>query len=167
MIDKHTSPAIRLAIIQNLRRWKRQLPPTINSLSTPLATALANQTAIGWNNFIMGRMSSCWAPLQHQYYQSLGKKTTGRSWAASLLVQLWQLSWNQWNHRNEIDKNTLHPEKQARLEILNNLIREEYDIGPANMLNYDRQFFRHPLSTTLQKKDETQKRQWLDSVHHA
>jgi hypothetical protein len=39
---------------------------------------------------------------------SLGKKTVGRSWAVSLLVQLWQLSWNQWDNRNDIDKNTLH-----------------------------------------------------------
>ncbi len=115
----------------------------------------------------MGRLSDCWAPLQQQFYMSLGKKTTGRSWAVSMIVQLWQLSWNQWDNRNDIDKNTLHPEKQARLEILNDRIRVEYELGPANMLNYDRQFFRHPLSTTLQKKNETQKQQWLESVYHA
>ena len=84
-----------------------------------------------------------------------------------MLVQLWQLSWNQWDNRNDIDKNTLHPEKQARLELLNDRIRTEYELGPDNMLNYDRHFFRHPLSTTLQKKDETQKLQWLDSAYHA
>jgi hypothetical protein len=165
MIDRHTSPAIRLAIIQNLRRWKHQLPPKIISLSTTLATALATQTAIGWNNLIIRRMLDCWVPLQHQYFISLGKKTAGRSWAVSLVVQLWQLSWNQWDNCNDINKNTLHPEKQVRLEILNNHIRAEYKLGPANMLNYNRQFFRHPLLTMLQKKDETQKRQWLKLVH--
>jgi hypothetical protein len=30
-------------------------------------------------------------------------------------------------------------------------------------VNYDRQFFQHPLATTL-KKDEKSKRQWLESV---
>jgi hypothetical protein len=74
-------------------------------------------------------------------------------------VQLWQLSWNQWDNHNDIDKNTLHREKQAQLEILSDRICTEYNLGPANMLNYDRQFFCHPLSTTLQKKDETHKRQ--------
>jgi hypothetical protein len=127
MIDQHTSPAIRLSIIQNLHQWKQQLPPKTNSLSTTLATALSTQTAIGWNNFIKGQMSDCWAPLQQQFYMSLGKKTTGRSWAVSLLVQLWQLSWNQWDNCNHIDKNTVHPEKEARLEILNDRIRAEYE----------------------------------------
>jgi hypothetical protein len=58
-------------------------------------------------------------------------------------------------------------EKQARLEILNNRICVKYDLGLANMLNYNKQFFRHPLLTTLQKKDKTQKQQWLKLVYHA
>jgi hypothetical protein len=90
---------------------------------------------------MMGRLSEQWAPIQHTYFQSLGKNTTGRSWAASLIVHLWQLSWNQWDHRNDVDKNTLHPEKKARIEFLNEQIQNEYEIGPINLVNYDRQFF--------------------------
>jgi hypothetical protein len=123
-----------------------------------------SQTTIGWSNLIVGRLSDCWATLQQKYFISLGKCTTGRSWAVSLIVQLWQLSWNQWNHRNNIDKNTLHPKKKAPLDILNDRICVEYELGPANLLNYDQLFFRHPIDTTLQKKDETQKLQWLESM---
>jgi hypothetical protein len=57
----------------------------------------------------------------------------------------------------------MHPEKQSRLEVLNASILNEYELGTTNLLNYDRLFFRHPLSTTL-KKNEIQKRQWLESV---
>jgi hypothetical protein len=159
LLEHHTSPAIRLAIVHNLRRWKRKLPPKTTSLSTALCSALDSQSAIGWNNLLMGQLSDRWEPLQHTYFLTLGRQSTGRSWAVSLIIQLWQLSWNQWDHRNGIDKNTLHPEKQSRLDILNESIRVEYETGPANLLNYDRHFSRHPLTTMLQKNDETQKRQ--------
>jgi hypothetical protein len=150
MIKQHTAPAIRMAIIHKLQRWKDRLPPKTSSLSTTLGNALTSQTTIGWNNLVMGGLSDCWAPLQQKYFISLGKRTTGHSWASSLIVQLWQLSWNQWSHRNDVDKNTLHPEKKAHLEILNDCcIRTKYKLGPANLLNYDRSFFWHPLDTTL------------------
>jgi hypothetical protein len=113
LLEHHTSPAIRLAIVHNLRRWKRKLPPKTTSLSTALCSALDSQSAIGWNNLLMGRLSDRWEPLQHTYFLTLGRQSTGRSWAVSLIIQLWQLSWNQWDHRNGIDKNTLHPEKQS------------------------------------------------------
>jgi hypothetical protein len=44
--------------------------------------------------------------------------------------------------------------KKARIEFLNEQIQNEYEIGPTNLVNYDRQFFQHPLATTL-KKDKT------------
>jgi hypothetical protein len=90
MLGNNTSPAIRIAVIQNLRRWKRQLAPKTTALSHTLSSALASQRDIGWNNFIMGRLSEQWAPIQHTYFH--GKKTTGCSWAASLIVHLWQLA---------------------------------------------------------------------------
>jgi hypothetical protein len=48
--------------------------------------------------------------------------------------------------------------------ILNEFIITEYKLGPSNLMNYDRQFFRHPLATMLQKKDERSKLQWLKPV---
>jgi hypothetical protein len=117
MLDRHTSPAIGMAVIQNLRWWKCQLAPKTAALSNALGKALASdKTRIGWYNLVMGRLSNCWAPLQHKYFQPLGKRTTGCSWAISLIVQLWQLSWNQWAHQNNIYKNTMHPEKQYSIE---------------------------------------------------
>ncbi len=81
------------------------------------------------------------AIIQHPCFQSLGKRTTGRSWATLLIVQLWQLLWNQWDHRNEVDKNTMHLERQLQIEALDERIQNEYELGPTNLLNYDRQFF--------------------------
>jgi hypothetical protein len=111
MLDRHTLPNIHMALIHNLHWWKLQLDSKTTSLSTSLGKALTLQTKIGWNNLVMGGLSNCWAPtLQHRYFQSLGKRTMGRSWATLLIVQLWQLLQNQWDHRNDINNNTMHPQ---------------------------------------------------------
>jgi hypothetical protein len=83
----------------------------------------------------MGRLLDCWAPLQHKYFQSLGKLTKGHSWAVPLIVQLWQLSWNQWDHRNEINK-TPCIQRNRLLTLISWMRKPEW-----NTMVWDRQIF--------------------------
>ncbi len=66
-----------------------------------------------------------------------------------LVSKLIDVAWDQWNHRNRIDHNTLHPRKQEQIDILNNRIREEYSLGTDSLDSAAQKLFRRPLAATL------------------
>ena len=91
------------------------------------------QFDIGWFNFLLGRIAKHWSLAQDAHYKSLGKRRTGQFWAKGLIVELWTINWNIWEHRNTRKHTEDTPEAQATLEDLKEQVRQEFRIGPAGM----------------------------------
>jgi hypothetical protein len=108
-------------------------------------------------SLLLGQLSKAWVPLQDEYYASFGSKKTGRTWATGLVVQLWQLLWSHWQHRNNINNNTMHPDKLQAIELLGNCIQDDDETGFAEYMR----------PNMLRTYDAKSKLQWLELVDHA
>jgi hypothetical protein len=70
----------------------------------------------------MGRMSLQWKAVQQRYYEWLGKRNTGKKWAMALIQKVWDVSWDMWDHRNNVRLKTITPAKRRRTLALNPLL---------------------------------------------
>jgi outer membrane receptor protein involved in Fe transport len=69
-----------------------------------LQAAVRDQTTLGWDQFLKGRIAKSWTPLQSTAFVGGQLQNTSKSWAAGLTLAIWELSRQMGNHRN----NTLH-----------------------------------------------------------
>ena len=49
-----------------------------------------------------GFWSKKWQVIQSRYYARIGSRRTGERWLASLIIKLWDISWDLWQHRNDV-----------------------------------------------------------------
>ena len=122
-----------------------------------------DQDAMGWHNFMFGRISNGWVDTQQRYLERLGKKQTGKRWAAAIIEKVWEISWNMWQHRNHIKHNTLHPRRAAEMAELDRSLSEAYDRGNSKLLGQDQQLFAKTKHKLL-KGTFIEKSQWIASV---
>lgn len=162
-----TMPELQVALITRLRQWKglTRHNPTWTTLHG-LRHAVGNQDAIGWYNFLMGRISIEWKAVQQRYYDWLGKRNTGRKWAVALIQKIFEVSWDMWDHRNDVRLNTLTPAKARRILVLNSLVLDEYARGSTGMIARDQHWLAKPQATIL-AYDFERKEQWVESVQLA
>jgi hypothetical protein len=160
-------PELQTALITRLRQWKGDTDdnPTF-STHCGLRAAVLHQDEIGWYNFLMGRISLQWKEVQQRYYEWLGKRNTGKKWATALIQKVWEVSWDMWDHRNDVRLNTLTPAKQRRILALDALVRDEYTRGTEGMRVKDRHWLAKPLAHILQY-EYNRKEQWAESIQLA
>ena len=89
-------------IADRLRQWKigSKDPIIVNELN--IRTALHLQDSLGWHPFLQGILIDEW---KHPFIDFLAlteSKVSLKRWAASLIKKIWQISWDQWEHRNAI-----------------------------------------------------------------
>ena len=134
LIDHHTDPRIGTLIMDGLRAWRKNIPHRHGYFSPDLRTALSNQRAIGWDNFLMGRMSKNWATAQTSYLRSIGRsRSSGTLWLRQLIQRVWDITWQLWEHRNNILHNSMTPRKQAELDNLRDQARREFAKGQTGL----------------------------------
>ncbi len=112
MESTNTMPALQAAILMRLRQWKGET--TDNPQWTTrygLREAIRCQDKLGWYNFLMGCISLHWKAVQQRYYEWLGNRNTGKKWATALIQKVWDVSWDMWDHRNDVRLNTITPAK--------------------------------------------------------
>jgi hypothetical protein len=63
-----------------------------------------------------------WRVIHEQHYTSIRYNYSGRRWLTALIIKLWQVAWNLWEHRNGIkhehDSNQQIQEKNELNELL-------------------------------------------------
>lgn len=100
LIRQQTDPTLRHQILLTLRSWKRG---AIDPLRYDKFEQLWNEQAtIGWDRFLNGFISKRWLTTQQMFYDRTQSKRTGRRWVSSLIQKIWDISWDQWRHRNEV-----------------------------------------------------------------
>ena len=147
MALRHTQPSVARMILDHLRAWVDDSDYTPPFTSVPgLRDALEEQSQLGWTSAVMGFWSLHWAAVQQQHYQFLGKRYSGRRWLASLIQQLWNTAWDQWEHRNAI----FHANEALRLQAERQQAIQLAYSGPLRTSPLLRLLFRRPLERRLQ-----------------
>ena len=101
LMDQQTQPGIQEAICNGLRAWKYGTEhPPVASHFAQLQEAIHLQDQISWQALLEGCLSLEWQGVQQHYYLWMGIRKTGRRWLSSLIKKLWEIAWDQWDHRN-------------------------------------------------------------------
>jgi hypothetical protein len=96
-----TDPRIIKAIITGLNGWHRGEDKIYNSRFSAEQTADL-QSAVGWKHFFEGRHHKQWQTLQEQYYSKHSISKSGKRWSRAIIIKLWDIAWDLWEHRNGI-----------------------------------------------------------------
>ena len=110
-----TSTAMAAGICAKLRQWHSPYPfvPVNSSLPADLRPLFCDQDNFGWDCFIYGFWSDQWSAVQQAYLLSLQSKLTVKRWSSAIILKLWQIAWDMWDHRNAM----LHDSEQGRLVV--------------------------------------------------
>jgi hypothetical protein len=120
-------------------------------MDTPgLLLAIAAQDRIGWRAFFEGCIAVEWSGVQEAHYLWLGRRNTGKRWATSLIVKLWEIAWDLWDHRNQIKINSVTAQDLARRDSILQAVRSEYATGRVGLPRRDWCLFKRPLLTLLE-----------------
>ena len=95
-----------------------------------MAAAL-DQDAIGWMNFIKGRISLEWCTAQSHFYASIGSSRTSHQWAKELVQNLLAMVHKMWIARNDV----AHAINKKGCKIKDGLAMD-IDIDEQFMLGY-------------------------------
>jgi hypothetical protein len=148
----HAAKDIAFWIIQCLTEWRTsELFSTAQSDMPGLLQAIAAQDRIGWwLAFFEGCIAIEWAGVQEAHFLWLGHRNTGKRWATmSLIVKLWEVAWDLWDHRNQVKKHLETAQDVARWEFLIHAISSEYAFGRNGLPQRDWRLFNRPLLSTL------------------
>lgn len=164
MMRHYTHLDVMELVICLLRNWHDYgWNPANTSTPQSLRPLLRAQTSIGVHNFLLGRVSSLFTDIQNSYLWTQDTKLTGWSWTARLIVQLWNIAWNMWDHCNHIKHNPDHPwhvlTKCANLQ----LISHQYKMGSKSLLPKD-QGLLATMIEQFQSHTNVQLEQWLESI---
>ena len=127
----HTNPEIRDCICLTLRL--RSIDACFAPFASPTIMAAAlDQDAIGWMNFIEGRISLEWHTAQPHFYASISSSRTSRWWAKELVQNLLAMVHKMWIARNDV----AHAIDEKGCKIKDGLTMDA-DIDEQFMLGYE------------------------------
>jgi hypothetical protein len=145
-----TAPEIIFWIIRRLTEWRSSEPLSIARTDLPgLIEAIEAQDRIGWLAFFEGCIAKEWAGVQEAHFIWLGRRNTGKRWATSLVVKLWEIAWDIWDHRNQIKYNLESAQDIARRDDIIRNVRSEYAFGRSGLPRRDWRLFKRPLRSLL------------------
>ena len=164
MVETRAYPHLRQAICGCLLSWKKALPtPSILPSAYPtLHAAVEDQAGIGWSAFIEGRLSTYWAETQQQYFTAINSKKTGHRWVSALIKKLFEVAWDQWEHRCGVVHNQ---EATAHQLCINLAVEDTLTSGPGKLTGRDRRYFLFPAR--VRALPTSSKEGWLLNVEAA
>jgi hypothetical protein len=168
MTAHHTMPELTTALLRCLHEWKHPNPSRCFARAAittryGLWAAILEQDDIGWYNFLMGRPSVRWRDVQHRYYEWPQRRNTDNAWLQALIKKVWEVSWDMWDHRNEVRTTTITSAIMWETENLNKQIIYQFEEGAAGLGQKDHNLLGKPLAHVL-GYDLDHKSQWLDSI---
>jgi Reverse transcriptase (RNA-dependent DNA polymerase) len=168
MTLKKTDPELRDGICLRLNEWRDDLPKSdLFSRRIAIQQLFEQQDKVGWRVFLEGCVVLDWAAVQQDYYTRIVSRKTGKRWVTELIQKLWQVAWDQWEHRNGI----LHKKEERKVHELlsretDRALRTEYTRGMDGLPSNNAHFFSKTLLELL-KADLQSKRLWVANVRTA
>jgi hypothetical protein len=171
MESEDTDPEIVLALLGGLAQWRALLPGErkLHALlrkgnlmpgSADQRRYVRQQHLIGWRAVLEGRLATGWGWAQERYWLRHGRVKNVYRWATALVHRLLLISWDFWDHRNQILHGT---EMSLAVQSVDLRIRALYLAGPQSVPTYCRGLFRLSLFSLL-RRPLSYKMDWLTSV---
>ena len=127
--EDNTQLQLLETIIDRLHSWRNDLPLTKVTGPKLLRKAISEQDAIGWENFLFGRVTSTMAEYQQVHYRHINSDKAGTTWLSRLINQGWLIMWQMWQHRNNFNKQETTAQDRTTLHNLSRLVRQEFNLG--------------------------------------
>ena len=116
--------------------------------------------ALGWRCFLEGRVSVAWESHQEAYYKSVRSRKSAKRWVVALILKLWDVAWDLWEHRNGI----VHRGEESRIRLqLKQEITEEFGRPLTDFPPHTHKLFRPGLEEVLARSTSRQS-SWLTCV---
>lgn len=124
--DMNTDPTIIDDIVSGLSSWYN--PDDTNI--PPRNQQQLGQDMIGWKFFVEGWLSKEWRRRQTQFLTNNHKRSSVKRWISALILKVWEVAWDLWEHRNGVehqhDQEELHRklDSQILIEVDQHIIGE-------------------------------------------
>jgi hypothetical protein len=142
----YTNPSITQVILQRLHDWKRHRPlRRIHGVTDALSQAIASQDKLGWGSFLEGGFSKYWRSTQERYILYSSSHKSSRQWATALILKLFNVAWDQWEHRNHFLHEVENKFDQEEALQVDNQIRQEFVTGSRLLAPGDHSLFKAGL----------------------
>jgi hypothetical protein len=165
LAKRHTHPVLTQFLLSRLLEWNTRTPrKALRTMEHDLQELQDAQDDIGWDKFMFGNISVLWQEIQAQYFQEIGKQNSGLRWTSALIQKIWQVAWDQWEHRNAILHNSENLITQAEAVMIASWVQMELETGIQGLLQGDRYLFEdHRVAKSAKWTVDSQVR-WLDTV---
>jgi hypothetical protein len=114
-----------------------------------------------------GRIVTHWAALQDHEFRRRQLRHSGTTWATSLVLAIWDLSWSLWDHRNDVLHNTDAHDRFLDMDSIDLSIIEEWHVGSDTLLPIDKMQFRGITLDKLLACPSRFRQEWLLYVQQA
>jgi hypothetical protein len=141
--------------------------PSITDVSRKWRTAVRDQTSIGWDQLLRGRISTTLINAVDQHYESQDLSTflyNGRRWAKKLVIVIWTTMLELWNTRNSLIYN--HDQELAATQLKEKIetrVRRCYNHKTLLKAHEQTQWFSLSLEDRLME-DAKRTTNWLQGV---
>ena len=165
LLNEKTNNRTTDLILQRITAWrdKDTLQPV--TAHPALREAIAEQDSIGWENFLLGRVSTKFITVQQVHYTNIGSRKTGSKWATKLIRQLWLVVWKMWEHRNHINNTDLTQQQRRERAQLLGQVNQEFTKGRHGLQKEDRHLLRR--KDDIVKYSLPELKEWVERVQHA
>ena len=128
--------------------------------------AAKDQNTLGWNNFLFGKLHISWANCMNNYYKLKHKRRSGTVFIARMIVQVWNLSRNQWDDRNRCLHTIQEASEHQDGPDLAIKIANQFNHGHSDLPIFYQQFFLQPPEEIFDAPISYQ-REWLNFIQTA
>ena len=139
LAEEKTNPILMQIIIDGIQDWRKDGNTTMRFLrgSNIIRLATEEQYAIGWYQFLLGRITHLFADAQTAHYKHIHSQKKGSTWAKNLIKEVWKITWHMWDNRNENLHTKTTPQKQREREQLLLQVEEQFEMGTADLAPHD------------------------------
>ena len=129
---------------------------------TKMRKVVQEQNCIGWDHFMLGRISTRWSRLQDYHYKRIHSRRTGERWATNLIMKIWEVHWSMWQHRNECLHDTGNNEILGSNTMEKEILRE-LKKGCALLQPTEKYLF-SITKTEVREWSAIRKQKWLRTI---
>jgi hypothetical protein len=119
-----------------LMSWYNDVPPDLYS------EELLRQEQLSGDFILEGILSISWQEAHERYLLQGNKQGSSLRWTAALIIKLWDIAWDLWSYRNDVEHKH---DKDKEWERVNSLITQQILQGFADLQDHSHLFSRQQL----------------------
>ena len=165
MTEQRLPQDLRQAIVGRLHSWRKGTPFLCVKGTVDLYQVIAEQDAIGWHQFLLGRVTDRLVPYIQRHFDCSNIQRHGHSCVTQFIRQLWLLPWAMWEHRNDVKHNQGTQAALRSLDQAKQQVKTEFAKGWHMLPTIDAGLFVD--KSAVLDMDFPHMLKWLESVRLA